>query len=153
MSPQHWVALMQGISPGKHTQDALPEWGNFTERGTSSPNRYHSPTLMGLRQCHVPSELAWKIKVVGLHLLQVFLNFIYNLAIFFFLKICFHFCFQETNSLSNYQFLFQDLAITTLIGVTSKNFKASFCGVFPCFLPSTRQGLSVLKAGAGLSVA
>ncbi|XP_030664817.1 probable cation-transporting ATPase 13A4 isoform X3 [Nomascus leucogenys] len=28
----------------------------------------------------------------------------------------------ETNSLSNYQFLFQDLAITTLIGVTSKTF-------------------------------
>ncbi|KAF6117485.1 ATPase 13A4 [Phyllostomus discolor] len=33
----------------------------------------------------------------------------------------------ETNSLSNYQFLFQDLAITTLIGVTSKTFlKLSF---------------------------
>lgn len=35
---------------------------------------------------------------------------------------CFPFSFQETNSLSNYQFLFQDLAITTLIGVTSKTF-------------------------------
>lgn len=33
---------------------------------------------------------------------------------------CLPFYFQETNSLSNYQFLFQDLAITTLIGVTSK---------------------------------
>lgn len=34
----------------------------------------------------------------------------------------FPFYFQETNSLSNYQFLFQDLAITTLIGITSKTF-------------------------------
>lgn len=144
---------MQGISPGKHTQDALPEWGNFTEWGTSPLNRYHSLTPMGSRQCHVPSELAWKIKVVGPHLLQVFLNFIYNLAIL--LKICFHFCFQETNSLSNYQFLFQDLAITTLIGVTSKNFKAFILQGRP-LLPSLHPRKvcwSQRQEGAGLSVA
>lgn len=46
---------------------------------------------------------------------------------------CLPFYFQEINSLSNYQFLFQDLAITTLIGVTSKPIFKTF---FPDVLPS-----------------
>lgn len=58
--------------------------------------------------------------------------------------ICFPFGFQKTNSLSNYQFLFQDLAITTLIGVTSKNFK-TFCleALLPTPFPPPQEGLSV----------
>lgn len=53
----------------------------------------------------------------------------------------FPFYFQETNSLSNYQFLFQDLAITTLIGITSKTFLKLPLLPSVCFpLPRIQRG-------------
>ena len=55
----------------------------------------------------------------------------------------FHFYFQETNNLSNYQFLFQDLAITTIIGVTSKTsfkFSSRRCCPAPVSLSACRVG-------------
>lgn len=58
----------------------------------------------------------------------------------------FSFYFQETNSLSNYQFLFQDLAITTLIGVTSKPFLKLSSQKF------SPQIASFCPRGIGLSV-
>lgn len=82
--------------------------------------------------------------------MQFLLNFIYKLLKFSSFSIHFPFCFQETNSLSNYQFLFQDLAITTLIGVTSKNFKTFFLELLP-LLPSLHpRKVCLSKAAAGM---
>lgn len=66
----------------------------------------------------------------------------------------FPFYFQETSSLSNYQFLFQDLAITTLIGITSKTFLKLPLLPSMCFpLPQIQRGkeeIGLLLLGVGL---
>lgn len=88
----------------------------------------------------LPWSSNWKSYVAMRKWVQFISHFIQKVLTFL---SDFHFYFQETNNLSNYQFLFQDLAITTIIGVTSKTsfkFSSQRCSPAPVSRSPCRAG-------------